>query len=244
MKKLLFAFAALAGLAVASPSQASVVNSTYNLNLNGMSTGTCPGGICGTVSVTGDTTSSLTVSVDLANGVLFHANHTGSSGTGPFFYFDLTGGSGVTFTNVGDNGSIGGNNYSFNTPASGSFVPNPGNFPGPYDYQVTCTNNTSGKVCDDPFHFTINGGSALNPLSLDSPSGGGSFANNQVAFVADLSVSGTCDTACTAGTGDVGSTLAPAVPEPTTWAMMLLGFCGVGFMAYRRRNTGLAVRLV
>jgi hypothetical protein len=27
----------------------------------------------------------------------------------------------------------------------------------------------------------------------------------------------------------------PAVPEPSTWAMMILGFCGVGFMAYRRK---------
>jgi hypothetical protein len=26
-----------------------------------------------------------------------------------------------------------------------------------------------------------------------------------------------------------------AVPEPSTWAMMILGFCGVGFMAYRRK---------
>src|SRR5207247_3135122 len=29
-------------------------------------------------------------------------------------------------------------------------------------------------------------------------------------------------------------TAAPAVPEPSTWAMMILGFSGVGFMAYRR----------
>ena len=28
-----------------------------------------------------------------------------------------------------------------------------------------------------------------------------------------------------------------AVPEPSTWAMMILGFIGVGFMAYRRKNT-------
>jgi hypothetical protein len=27
-----------------------------------------------------------------------------------------------------------------------------------------------------------------------------------------------------------------AVPEPSTWAMMILGFAGVGFMAYRRRS--------
>ncbi|MBR0835797.1 PEP-CTERM sorting domain-containing protein [Bradyrhizobium manausense] len=26
-----------------------------------------------------------------------------------------------------------------------------------------------------------------------------------------------------------------AVPEPSTWAMMILGFCGLGFMGYRRR---------
>jgi hypothetical protein len=26
------------------------------------------------------------------------------------------------------------------------------------------------------------------------------------------------------------------VPEPSTWAMMILGFFGVGFMAYRRRS--------
>lgn len=27
-----------------------------------------------------------------------------------------------------------------------------------------------------------------------------------------------------------------AVPEPSTWAMMILGFAGIGFLAYRRRN--------
>ena len=27
-----------------------------------------------------------------------------------------------------------------------------------------------------------------------------------------------------------------AVPEPSTWAMMLLGFAGVGFFAYRRKQ--------
>lgn len=31
-----------------------------------------------------------------------------------------------------------------------------------------------------------------------------------------------------------------AVPEPSTWAMMILGFAGVGFMAYRRRRGALA----
>jgi len=35
-----------------------------------------------------------------------------------------------------------------------------------------------------------------------------------------------------------------AVPEPSTWAMMILGFAGVGFMAYRRRGNGAALRIV
>jgi hypothetical protein len=32
-----------------------------------------------------------------------------------------------------------------------------------------------------------------------------------------------------------------AVPEPATWAMMLLGFAGVGFMAYRRKSKPVAL---
>jgi hypothetical protein len=35
--------------------------------------------------------------------------------------------------------------------------------------------------------------------------------------------------------------IAPAVPEPSTWAMMILGFAGVGFMTYRRRNQSTAL---
>jgi PEP-CTERM motif len=36
-------------------------------------------------------------------------------------------------------------------------------------------------------------------------------------------------------------TYTPPVPEPSTWAMMLLGFAGVGFMAYSRRQNGFAL---
>nr|WP_084292791.1 PEPxxWA-CTERM sorting domain-containing protein [Bradyrhizobium sp. WSM3983] len=37
---------------------------------------------------------------------------------------------------------------------------------------------------------------------------------------------------------DASGTIRPiaAVPEPSTWAMMVLGFAGVGFMAYRRKD--------
>jgi hypothetical protein len=37
--------------------------------------------------------------------------------------------------------------------------------------------------------------------------------------------------------------VASAVPESSTWAMMILGFAGVGFMAYRRKQNGPALRM-
>ncbi len=47
------------------------------------------------------------------------------------------------------------------------------------------------------------------------------------------------------GTGDNADSLTleiAAVPEPSTWAMMILGFAGLGFIAYRRRNNTAMVR--
>jgi hypothetical protein len=45
----------------------------------------------------------------------------------------------------------------------------------------------------------------------------------------------------TSTNGTITATLAQppvtAVPEPSTWAMLILGFAGVGFMTYRRRKT-------
>jgi PEP-CTERM motif len=35
--------------------------------------------------------------------------------------------------------------------------------------------------------------------------------------------------------------VASAVPEPSTWAMMILGFAGIGFMSYRRSRKSIAI---
>jgi hypothetical protein len=56
-----------------------------------------------------------------------------------------------------------------------------------------------------------------------------------------LQLSGVAGT--TAGYGGDLTSVA-AVPEASTWAMMILGFAGVGFMAYRRRSGNAAMRLV
>jgi hypothetical protein len=45
------------------------------------------------------------------------------------------------------------------------------------------------------------------------------------------------------GSGDASSTIVVSVPESSTWAMMILGFFGVGFMAYRRKNNPMMFRI-
>src|SRR6202008_128876 len=112
----------------------------------------------------------------------------------------------------------------------GNIIPGTGNFPGTDDFSVTCTNGTSGKICGSELELTVSGGSVANPLVTGAPLGGGRFAGDTIAFVADLSVSGSCgDLTCRAGTGLVGSgpgisIRMSTVPEPSTWAMMLVGF--------------------
>ncbi len=83
--------------------------------------------------------------------------------------------------------------------------------------------------------------------------GSTAFAPETVSFVADGSnvftfagtdlVSSDPNVAVDAVSISNAATVA-AVPEPSTWAMMILGFAGVGFMAYRRKSNGPQLRLV
>jgi hypothetical protein len=42
------------------------------------------------------------------------------------------------------------------------------------------------------------------------------------------------------GTATVAG-FAPGVPEPSTWAMLLLGFAGLGFAGYRTRQKAASI---
>ena len=175
----------------------------------------------GTVTVTGDTTGSLDFSVALAPDVNFHAEHSGGSGTGDAFWFDLSaGGNPIAFA-LGSptSGTIGGEAWNWVTPFSaGSFTPAPGaDFPGPYADLVQCTNATAGNICGNELNFTASGADATHPFVIGLPRGAGNFLDAAVPFVANLSIApdtALCheDAACT---GLVGA------PEPSTWAMML-----------------------
>jgi hypothetical protein len=91
--------------------------------------------------------------------------------------------------------------------------------------------------------------SLANLISTEGPLNGASYSGSTsgsfLAGVIPYSLTIGVDIArSTAGTstGDLNLSVAP-VPEPSTWAMMILGFAGVGFMAYRRKQNGTAFRI-
>jgi PEP-CTERM motif len=58
------------------------------------------------------------------------------------------------------------------------------------------------------------------------------FINNTAGFMAAVDVLGPNGTGEVAGTGTFST-----VPEPSTWAMMLLGFAGLAYAGYRKGKT-------
>jgi hypothetical protein len=79
--------------------------------------------------------------------------------------------------------------------------------------------------------FDLTMASSYNPAFVTAQ---GSVANAEAALEAALLTGRTYINIHTTGnpTGEIRGFLA-AVPEPATWAMMLLGFAGLGF-AFRR----------
>jgi hypothetical protein len=61
-------------------------------------------------------------------------------------------------------------------------------------------------------------------------------ANAGTFQIQEVNVGGTFPS----GTFTIGSPVAAAVPEPSAWAMMILGFGSAAFMAHRRKHSGAA----
>jgi hypothetical protein len=88
--------------------------------------------------------------------------------------------------------------------------------------------------------FTISGPASDSPIVsalVDPSSTVTGLINSEVSFAANsvtVNLAGDVFSASSVGLIDVQ--FAPPVPEPSTWAMMILGFCGLYFMAYRRKS--------
>jgi hypothetical protein len=95
---------------------------------------------------------------------------------------------------------------------------------------------TSGTV-DQIFDMTSL--TTYNPAFVTDH--GGTAASAFAALLAGLSAGEAYFDIHTATvpSGEIRGFLAPAVPEPSTWAMLLIGFAGIGFAGYRnsRRAT-------
>jgi hypothetical protein len=113
------------------------------------------------------------------------------------------------------------------------------------------------QVSGDAVHFTtLSGGQPRNLIVGGSPMPNGGFDN----FNPYINGAGTFTLACTgcsntdtisgvqisfgtSGFNVDGTPSIPPVPEPSTWAMMVLGFLGVGIVGLRKRRDSAAFRL-
>jgi hypothetical protein len=91
-----------------------------------------------------------------------------------------------------------------------------------------CSNVTSVEIQLDEYHTIIS--TSFSDVTLVIYSNGNystQVLHEQIYFIAQDLPDGF----------SLGNAAVPAVPEPSTWAMLLIGFVGIGFMAYRKRCT-------
>jgi hypothetical protein len=168
--------------------------------------------------------------------------------TGNFVKVDVTLGANFNFVDTGGPHTP----FAFNlsTAAAGHSLPSNGDWiwqgsstANPFGTYTNGLGLTTGQGQGDSVHgpldFWVDGVTAINFLQLSTgPKDGSGVA----FFAADIvCTSNACNgtTGTVAGDNDtfrITPSLTEAVPEPSTWAMLILGFAGVGFMAYRRKS--------
>lgn len=126
----------------------------------------------------------------------------------------------------------------------------PGSFSGNFSFQsdvnalanFTLSSSTTGTTFSAA---TLTGPGGTTPFSVLSPVNPASLFLNNAAVVAgqaySVAFTGNTNSSLTAVlTGNVSVTPTRAVPEAATWAMMLLGFAGMGMVIRRRQRPVLA----
>jgi hypothetical protein len=90
-----------------------------------------------------------------------------------------------------------------------------------------------------PDDFAVNAAATAHPC-VDNPANCQALSGSAILNAGGYYLQFTGTGGGTAGYGgDLTTAAIAAVPEPATWAMMLLGFAGIGFMAYRKRGNSL-----
>jgi hypothetical protein len=194
----------------------------------------------GTINVVLDVDGkSLDITETLNPGFKFHENPDGNHHA---LTFSL-----VNDPNVSISALAGNANFANFSLLSGGVAGSQSESPfGSFDYAIDCTSCGHGFDGGNagPLSFVLT--PASGTLSLTSLQFN-TYNLQHIYFGSDLVVN-----ADNANTGNAGATFTPdhagdngpAAPEPSTWAMMILGFAGVGFMAYRRRkNQGSALHI-
>jgi hypothetical protein len=155
----------------------------------------------------------------------FCAMSNGSTSVSHLTFSDVASFGGTTSSNqlsVGNFGTFslanGTENYSALFTLFVNFTAPAGTTPNPGDFFASITGSVTGN--SGSLHVDFN-----NTPQLFTYAGGTfTLALNDL----DVSVGGSTNVS--------GFLIASPVPEPSTWAMIILGFMGVGFMAYRRRG--------
>ena len=212
-KALLIGAAALAALA-STPASATV--GTYSLSVADPAAG-LGSGPYGTITVTENGDGTLTFVETLLNGFRIHGGNDNHDA--------------AAFTIIGDPSlTISGLTAGFTTenlgPGTSDSEPPFGNFQTSIVCTTACGNGYDGGFAGQ-LTFTVGAASALSLGSL-----GFNVYNGQNIYV-------TSDLVNANGlTGNVGATLVntPSVPEPATWAMMLIGFGATGVAMRRTRR--------
>lgn len=207
-----FALLAAAGMVLAQP--ASAATKVFTLSAVDSSAGLGSGPF-GTVTVT-ESGGSLLFSETLAAGYRIHdgnANHNA-------FTFSILGDPAVTISNL--TSGFAAINTSAGTTVS---APPFGDFATGIDCSTACGPGYNGGYTGT-LSFTVSAATALSLASL----GFNTVGANQIFFTTDV-------VNANGATGNVGAVAAAvtAVPEPASWALMLLGFAGIGCVARRQR---------
>jgi hypothetical protein len=225
--------AALLAVAGSAAADVSVVgeSSSYTLSLADPAAGLGAGPF-GTISILELSANSLRLTLDLNDPA--YKFHDGND-THPALAFNLAGSPSITYSFIDPVGgevdqAVDGKFVDAGATASSPF----GNFGYSLDYNrlVPPPPNNPATPFSGPLVFSITSTAGLDISSFTA----NLYQGQNVFFTADL-------VNAAGATGNIGALIdrsnipGGAVPEPSTWAMMLLGFGGIGAMVRRRRNT-------